>query len=503
MAACSTRTKPLADTIAKPPCPVADMTMISLQLELVLLCRGCNAPVALNSVVTSLACDRCQRTATLTDDDWRTILDGAREAAGTMIENEERDLSFDAGPGRIRRTVRRAAPRCSACRTAFPPEAIDTGVNFACTGCGREALSRRLPAFPAIGLFGEDRGLLDGVTASVAPIPLPCAACAASLEVDGSNRVVVCRYCGGSSHLPDAVWARLHPLRPVAPFYAFFESAPAAAASFTWESVKDVVADAAGNLYLIGTLPGDVAHQHNPMICSLDPQLALRWLRREIRGDRIGLFGERLLVWGEDPTRFVACDDGRSLDDAFPLSREDVKRFYPGRDGTILRLGIFGLTRHSPDGTLVDLHPDKSPLTKLADVFRRNRFANVGIATLLADNAIAALAVRSSKTVASWVVLVVVDASTGTSRIDRPVEVDRDSLMFGSLQGDSHGRILFLDPKRHQIRRFDAETSSVILQADFLDRNAHLAVLPNDEMWIVSDDGAARRIAPDGRLLSG
>jgi len=42
-----------------------------------------------------------------------------------------------------------------------------------------------------------------------------CPKCGGALDVDGSDRILECRYCGSKVYLPDDLWLRLHPAKTV------------------------------------------------------------------------------------------------------------------------------------------------------------------------------------------------------------------------------------------------------------------------------------------------
>jgi hypothetical protein len=107
-------------------------------------------------------------------------------------------------------------PRCQRCKkdidVALLPEAVVHG-HLVCA-CGdliavREADGLARHAVPgARWLVHEVPG---APVKSGAPVLFSCLSCAGALSVDGSERLVQCRYCDATSYLPDDLWLTLHP----------------------------------------------------------------------------------------------------------------------------------------------------------------------------------------------------------------------------------------------------------------------------------------------------
>lgn len=133
--------------------------------------------------------------------------------------------------------VTREFPRCQnpGCAQPLPPEIIELletmATSLACPACGTSTPARGVPDWfhgvHATGRFlvgerfaGADFSHQQQQTESV---PFHCYHCGGSLTVDGSSRQVSCTYCGNTSMLPDEIWARLHPVAQVEPWYVLLD----------------------------------------------------------------------------------------------------------------------------------------------------------------------------------------------------------------------------------------------------------------------------------------
>src|SRR4051812_44712551 len=128
--------------------------VIAVELELTLVCRGCEARVALPGVVPEATCGRCQRKVPLPASSWRAMLADPLREAPALAENEERDGIHEGPEGTVRRVYRRTALRCHACRAPLG-DAPATGTPWTCAACGHGARTHRDPAV-ADALFVDE-----------------------------------------------------------------------------------------------------------------------------------------------------------------------------------------------------------------------------------------------------------------------------------------------------------------------------------------------------------
>jgi hypothetical protein len=150
------------------------------------------------------------------EDEYEGLLDG-QGSGGTLM----------SGSGTYKYGLWRLPPRCSKCKKVLPiPESSGPAL-IACTKCGEsyhffpapDRLRKEVPS----AIFcvtvqpppkDDDREPLIMDDSSTTPVVMSCPKCAGALSVTtGNERVMKCAYCGSEVYVPDAVWARLHPVR--------------------------------------------------------------------------------------------------------------------------------------------------------------------------------------------------------------------------------------------------------------------------------------------------
>jgi hypothetical protein len=151
-------------------------------------CPDCMGPLPLNRIDPKALCHHCLSTLDL---DWPTNL-------------------FARGWVASPRTW--AIGKRDFCANVSLPFKMDVervgGVPAASSERPADALVTRV--FPdARHVHNEASGGDPG--APVEALVCACLSCGAGLKVDGTSRVVACKYCNDTSFLPDALWLRLHP----------------------------------------------------------------------------------------------------------------------------------------------------------------------------------------------------------------------------------------------------------------------------------------------------
>ena len=147
------------------------------------------------------------------------LADAAKEGPGMEILHG-RSTSLLTGGAQYYLEWAHANLYCFDCKTDYAEVAPESG-ETACANCGKRVGIRAVegPA-PFRWAVREDATQLPATSGAPAvtapakaaePIFFPCPRCAASLPVDGSDRVVKCTYCQAQLFLPDALWFRLHP----------------------------------------------------------------------------------------------------------------------------------------------------------------------------------------------------------------------------------------------------------------------------------------------------
>jgi hypothetical protein len=121
-------------------------------------------------------------------------------------------------------------PSCRGCNAVLPQAdlgaALAAGNPVHCRTCNATTPVRRADDL-ARSIVGSavaviDEMLVDAAPAAQEPIYFSCLQCGAGLPVDGTQRVVTCKHCSGSSFLPDPLWLRMHPAAKMRWFYIAF-----------------------------------------------------------------------------------------------------------------------------------------------------------------------------------------------------------------------------------------------------------------------------------------
>ena len=484
---------------------MTEPTYAAIALELSLTC-ACGSSVALNGVVPRATCDRCGRAFDLAAPVWARLLEGPLADGASMNENEQRDLPFESPVGLVRRVVRRQTATCLACSAPFgATELARAGCPgwLFCARCNHRSPVRALDAIaPGARFVGEDEDLLAGRSmTSAEAVTLPCGRCSAPLDLRGGTRNVRCAYCGTTSLVPDNVWARLHPVRPVRRFYAFVEAADPADADDddvpSWENADDGLCDAQGNLYFV--FDGEE-------VASVDGNLRIRWRRKDVKGDRLALVAGRIVVFREGARRLRTLDLERGEDAAPFAPPPGLDTLVGDFDGTALAvLGEIGsarmLVRLDANGAqtpLFDAVPQKAGFfSRVAGSMTNHEHRDLE----LSGTAVAALPERGVAFLQVfmggddfYVKCFVVDR-TGKEVTSFHATVPWNDLYRRRLERDVYGRLLFF-AGRSVLALGPQGTQKLVTTKSSI---RGIAAAPNGDLWVWGD--GLRRFDASGRLV--
>ena len=150
-------------------------------------CPDCMGPMPITRIAAQRTCHHCLSAIDL---DWpRDLLSRAWSESprkwpiGKLDSSANVTLAFKLDVMRVGR-----APESSA----RPADALVATV------------------FPgARAVYGE--GPEGDARPSAQPLVFACMSCGGGLKVDGTSRVVACRFCNDSNFLPDTLWLQMHP----------------------------------------------------------------------------------------------------------------------------------------------------------------------------------------------------------------------------------------------------------------------------------------------------
>jgi len=390
-----------------------------------------------------------------------------------------------------------------------------------CSACGAPSLARRLDTIvpEASCVLGEDAAQAWPAQQkdSAEPVAIACPQCGGPLRVDGASRVVGCAYCGASVQLPDAVWQKLHPKRAVRPFFLLLTGNDSGApASIDYHCVKEVVADASGNLYLYG----DVARRTTAdgyydeqvfAVWSLDSQLRPRW-KRQIPGSEdyylAVIPGGALAVWHPEKVMVLRCEDGRDApENVFSFMSRALEGFresygcvaigsFP--DGSLLLVGRMGkLIRISPSGEGIPLLPPrKGFLGRLIPAVEGVDDGRGKLAVCTKDGGLVVFRGEDRERHEAegygpdgsqrW--KVTIEGELYLDHVRMVAGLDGRALVMSSYSRD----VLWIGPGGATWIQRDDERPTIF---------GAVAVMPDGTLWHFGDDGAIKRLSAEGKVL--
>ena len=324
----------------------------------------------LNAFTELILCTACGKNNRFPQDEWQGVLEDAiKEAPG-----------FDLGAGQPSTIMRgsytynlmygRQDPRCPKCKTGIDIGKLDEyskSGETTCSKCSNQIFIRKpdefiSTSFPQVKfLAGEDNDQLSANTApgslpsSVKPVLFTCPSCAGNLAIDGSERMVTCKFCSSQIYLPDDLWFRLHPATEVARWYMVVDedAVPLKGTMPEWYYLPDMLSDRDGNTYFASAMD-----ETGFIVWSIDKDLKTRWVRKGLKYD----YEHANLAIAPDGNLFVWSSESHSLTKISSAEGKDISKL--DGDKSRKRLNMKGCTRLVSCG-------DGSILTLINNVFAR------------------------------------------------------------------------------------------------------------------------------------
>jgi len=195
-------------------------------------CEKCGNPVMLNGPVRTLHCPSCQHEKEILPMTWKSILGDVIDETKDLKPGEGYQSQVIAGDFNRDMTIFKEDPVCSSCGNSLNnfPEKVSGVVNFQCPHCSSENMLSEAPAWLS-SMVPEIVLIVNGQTVQAdgkkeepggKPVYFTCPACSGNLTVDGTSRLVTCKYCSGDIYLPDDLWLRMHPVKTVKKWYIGF-----------------------------------------------------------------------------------------------------------------------------------------------------------------------------------------------------------------------------------------------------------------------------------------
>ena len=193
--------------------------LFSFRIELSMACPRCDHAVPVDGPVSRAHCMYCQNDLVIERDYWIThIGEACSDMQNTPLGQGSGSMFLGTNTGNL--TLGRLNPYCDNCKTDFSdPWGLSPGTVYECAECGSrwpvssppEWISLALPRVKLlINALLEKDNCSEFGHSGASLISLSCPSCSGDLSVDGSSRLVRCRYCDTQIYLPDDIWARLH-----------------------------------------------------------------------------------------------------------------------------------------------------------------------------------------------------------------------------------------------------------------------------------------------------
>lgn len=359
--------------------------MTGICIELKTSCGHCSSPLMLNAVTNDFICPACNKNNYFSDEDWQNLLDDAVKEGPGLNDGEGQPSTIMRGAYTYQLMYGKQQPRCGKCKTKIDVNKLEeysAKSNYSCPKCSNEIFIRRTndilqKEFSGIKfLVGEDDDMLKvnpvkgKLPSSAKPVLFTCPSCAGNLEIDGTDRMVSCKYCDSQIYLPDDLWLRLHPVKEVSRWYLVIDenALPAKGTMPEWYYLSDVLSDREGNTYFATADDGE----GDFIVWSIDKELNTRWIKKGLKfsHERTGMCVSddgNLFLFNENRNSILklSSKDGSEIkkiggDSTGGIkSFKGIKRLVSCPDGTLLAIINHVFVRFDEDGNRLNLWESK------------------------------------------------------------------------------------------------------------------------------------------------
>lgn len=359
--------------------------MTGICIELKTSCGHCSSPLMLNAVTNDFICPACNKNNYFSDEDWQNLLDDAVKEGPGLNDGEGQPSTIMRGAYTYQLMYGKQQPRCGKCKTKIDVNKLEeysAKSNYSCPKCSNEIFIRRTndilqKEFSGIKfLVGEDDDMLKvnpvkgKLPSSAKPVLFTCPSCAGNLEIDGTDRMVSCKYCDSQIYLPDDLWLRLHPVKEVSRWYMVIDenALPAKGTMPEWYYLSDVLSDREGNTYFATADDGE----GDFIVWSIDKELNTRWIKKGLKfsHERTGMCisdDGNLFLFNENRNSILklSSKDGSVIkkiggDSTGGIkSFKGIKRLVSCPDGTLLAIINHVFVRFDEDGNRLNLWESK------------------------------------------------------------------------------------------------------------------------------------------------
>lgn len=211
----------------------------TVMLRLGVICDHCNNAIPVNGFVELVKCYQCHETTQLSGKlRWHQLLNYHNPSIDIFRATKKHKVGEgDYGAWQpVKLKSWRRWPECKSChnefgQTDFEMASKNNGL-LICNKCSTTAQLKPAPnyikkVFPEV-IYSLDKlpENMDhgGVQIKGSnPIVIACMSCGGSLAIDGTARLVPCKFCNSSNYLPDDLWLALHPQPKMEDWFIVFE----------------------------------------------------------------------------------------------------------------------------------------------------------------------------------------------------------------------------------------------------------------------------------------
>ena len=220
---------------------------LCVEIRLAVICDSCNHAIPVNGVVSKVKCNQCQEITKLSGRlRWSEILN----YQNPKINIFEATLNHKPGKGDygawspVKLNTKRIWPVCHNCKNEYDKETVvkasKSENNLHCQKCNTLITIQKPPPLLKEP-FSVTRYIIGGTAQEIEtnsekinsssknakPVVMACMSCGGTLIIDGTKRLVECKFCQSSNYLPDGLWLSLHPASKRNAWYVIFDASKA------------------------------------------------------------------------------------------------------------------------------------------------------------------------------------------------------------------------------------------------------------------------------------
>ncbi len=212
----------------------------SVMLKLGVICEHCNNAIPVNGFIEEVKCAQCNETTLLSGKlRWAEILNYQNPSIDIFSATKKhKPGEGDYGAWQpVKLKTFRKWPACSHCKNPYTADEMENAVenngHLVCTKCTTSYQMKPAPEFIK-NVFSEVLYSVDKLPPntdvsgndilSSAPVVMACMSCGGSLSIDGTSRLVPCKFCSSNNYLPDGLWFALHPQPKMEDWFIVFGS---------------------------------------------------------------------------------------------------------------------------------------------------------------------------------------------------------------------------------------------------------------------------------------